>query len=38
MIGKSNVSIHGTDDMCMHDFGGGKKKLKAEATFKTDVE
>jgi hypothetical protein len=37
MIGKGNVSIHGRDDMCMHDSGGGKK-LKTEATVKTDVE
>jgi len=25
MIGKGNVSIHGRDDMYMHDSGGGKK-------------
>jgi hypothetical protein len=37
MIGRGNVSIHGRDDMCMHDFGGGKN-LKTEATVKTDVE
>jgi hypothetical protein len=38
MIGKGNVSIHGRDDMYMHDSGGGKKKLKTEVTVKTDVE
>ena len=37
MIRKCNVSIHGRDNIYMHDFGGAKK-LKTEATVKTDVE